>query len=144
MKKRILISGLFFLGFCFISQNFLAWGNETLRRREEPQIVIGELKDFAPGTIKVFADHQLIVFSDPEGIYAISSVCTHAGCHVSYKNKEGILFCPCHGSKFSKEGSVLHGPAKKALPWYSVKLGDHKQLIVDKNEIVPAGTKYKF
>lgn len=144
MKKRILISILFFLGFCIFCQNFFAWGNEALRRREEPQIVIGQLKDFSPGTVKVFADHQLIVFSDPEGLYAISSVCTHAGCPVSYNKRDAVLVCPCHGSKFSKEGFVLHGPAKKALLWYSVKLGDNKQLVVDKNEIVPSGTKYKF
>ena len=144
MKKTILISIFFFLGFCIFCQNFFAWGKETLRRGEETRVVIGELKDFAPGTVKVFSDYQLIVFSDPEGIYAISSVCTHAGCPVSYKKKEGILLCPCHGSKFSKEGSVLHGPAMKALSWYSVKLGDRNQLIVDKNEIVPVGTKYKF
>jgi Rieske Fe-S protein len=48
-----------------------------------------------------------------------SSVCTHAGCHVS-EIVDGVIKCPCHGSKFHLDGSVASGPATKPLETKSV------------------------
>jgi Rieske Fe-S protein len=45
---------------------------------------------------------------------AFSSVCTHAGCNVS-EVTDGLITCPCHGSKFNLDGTVSHGPAKSPL-----------------------------
>ena len=39
--------------------------------------------------------------------------CTHAGCALTLKN--GSIECPCHGSKFTLDGSVDHGPAVDPL-----------------------------
>jgi Rieske Fe-S protein len=39
--------------------------------------------------------------------------CTHAGCALAVKN--GGIECPCHGSKFALDGSVVHGPAVDPL-----------------------------
>jgi Rieske Fe-S protein len=37
--------------------------------------------------------------------------CSHLGCSVNF-NKDAKRFeCPCHGSRFSLEGQVIHGPA---------------------------------
>ncbi|MEA3199568.1 MAG: hypothetical protein QOE90_996 [Thermoplasmata archaeon] len=47
---------------------------------------------------------------------ALSAICTHAGCMVKWNHGEGSWDCQCHGSRFSPEGAVLHGPANKALP----------------------------
>lgn len=47
----------------------------------------------------------------------VSSVCTHLGCTVQNKLREGKLFCPCHISYFELEsGKVIEGPAKIPLP----------------------------
>ena len=52
---------------------------------------------------------------------AFSKVCTHQGCDVS-KVDNGVIVCPCHGSKFSiEDGSPKAGPATKALAEKSVK-----------------------
>ncbi len=42
-------------------------------------------------------------------------MCTHQSCIVG-SVKDGKISCPCHGSAYSaKDGSVLNGPATRAL-----------------------------
>ncbi|MBR3614819.1 MAG: FAD-dependent oxidoreductase [Clostridia bacterium] len=41
--------------------------------------------------------------------------CTHLGCKLSWNPLEEIWECSCHGSKFTKRGFVLEGPAVKDL-----------------------------
>ncbi|WP_277243797.1 ubiquinol-cytochrome c reductase iron-sulfur subunit [Mycolicibacterium obuense] len=52
---------------------------------------------------------------------AFSAVCTHSGCLVN-KIADGTIDCPCHGSKFSLDGAVVDGPAKKPLEPISVRV----------------------
>ena len=79
------------------------------------------------------------MFRDGEGVYAISTVCTHLGCIV--KAEGGGFECPCHGSRFAADGSVTKGPAPKALPWLTVTAGGGGTFIVDEATTVPPGTK---
>lgn len=41
--------------------------------------------------------------------------CTHLGCKLSWNPLEEIWECSCHGSKFTKRGFVIDGPAVKDL-----------------------------
>lgn len=41
--------------------------------------------------------------------------CTHLGCKLHYNAAETSWDCPCHGSRFGKDGHVLHNPAKRRL-----------------------------
>jgi len=59
---------------------------------------------------------KLAVFRDRDGaIRRFSAVCPHFGCIVAWNSTERTWDCPCHGSRFSRYGQVLNGPAVKDL-----------------------------
>jgi Rieske Fe-S protein len=97
-------------------------------------------KNLSPGEAFEPPGHSVALFQDSDGVYAISTVCTHLGCIVK-PTPEGFN-CPCHGSKFDDDGAVLSGPAPSALPWLKVEM-DGSTVLVDADETVPAGTKAK-
>ncbi|MBI2986805.1 MAG: Rieske 2Fe-2S domain-containing protein [Deltaproteobacteria bacterium] len=92
----------------------------------------------APGQPYLPAGRSVALYKEESQVYAISLVCTHLGCIV--KATDSGFDCPCHGSKFAKDGSVLKGPAPKALPWREVKHLSGDNFFVDEGKSVPAGT----
>jgi Rieske Fe-S protein len=47
--------------------------------------------------------------------HAVSATCTHMGCIVTWNSAEKSWDCPCHGSRFNYDGTVIQGPANKDL-----------------------------
>jgi len=91
-----------------------------------------------PGEPFVPAGRSVALFRDAEGFYAISIVCTHLGCIV--KPTTTGFECPCHGSRFAPDGSVVRGPAPRELSWLAVSVaGD--SVIVDEETPVKQGTR---
>ncbi len=113
----------------FLSPNVL--------REPSMKFTAGSTQDFPPGSVTLNKEQKVFIVRAKEGyFYAISAVCTHLGCIANWKSEEGIIACPCHGSKFDQEGRVLGGPAPRALPRFSVMLNDEGELVVDKALIV--------
>ena len=52
---------------------------------------------------------------DAGTLYCVSPVCTHMKCDVAFNDAEKTWDCPCHGSRFKPDGSVLNGPAREPL-----------------------------
>ncbi len=60
---------------------------------------------------------SVAVFRDADGTtIQRSAICTHMGCKVEWNDAELTWDCPCHGSRFKPNGSVIAGPAESPLP----------------------------
>jgi Rieske Fe-S protein len=53
--------------------------------------------------------------SEDGAITELSAACTHVGCIVHWNSFEKCWDCPCHGSQFQPDGTVLNAPAISPL-----------------------------
>jgi len=100
----------------------LALANAHVGRRLV-QDWVGRL--FAPGVGSLQRGEAAIVrdgaksvaaYRDAHGaLHCVSPTCTHLGCTVKWNAAETTWDCPCHGSRFGYDGSVLEGPAVRDL-----------------------------
>lgn len=56
---------------------------------------------------------------DKNQFHMVGAECTHMKCIIKWNNDEQSWDCPCHGSRFTKEGTVLNGPANDNLSYYT-------------------------
>jgi glycine/D-amino acid oxidase-like deaminating enzyme/nitrite reductase/ring-hydroxylating ferredoxin subunit len=76
------------------------------------------IEGLAPGEgdIVRHRGEKVAAYRDQDGtLVAVSPVCTHMGCQVAFNAAERSWDCPCHGSRFAPDGSVLQGPAVHRL-----------------------------
>ena len=81
---------------------------------------------------KEFAGGAVLVVRNPdqkEAIAAVNPSCPHSGCIVAWKADQKQFVCPCHNSKFTVDGKVVKGPAKKPLASYEAKLAGDSILV---------------
>lgn len=70
----------------------------------------GEARVIRRGTDRIGA------YRDETGVlHGVSMRCTHLGCLVRFNGAERSWDCPCHGSRFAVDGTVLEGPAVRPL-----------------------------
>jgi Rieske Fe-S protein len=108
---------LLFLGSLFFLYPLVRFVNHRVPRKPKLVEVSGTLNDGGH-----LARDGFILFAEKDRIWAVSRSCTHLGCRVNYKEEENILECPCHQSRFAKDGALLRGPAKRALQHYPVEI----------------------
>ena len=95
--------------------------------------------NLAPAEAFVPPGRSIVIYRDESGVHAISRVCTHLGCLV--KSESDGFHCPCHGSALAADGTVVKGPAPKALAWVAISRAGSGIYLVDEGKTVPAGTK---
>jgi Rieske Fe-S protein len=100
-------------------------------------IAAGNVKDVPLGTFRVMG--EIVIARDGGGLYAMSAVCTHAGCPT--RATSAGLFCPCHGSIFDRDGQVTRGPARASLPHFQIDLGPDGSITVQASMPVSAETR---
>jgi cytochrome b6-f complex iron-sulfur subunit len=68
--------------------------------------------------------------ANPDAVLAVNPTCTHAGCIVDWNGDQQVFACPCHGSQFAPDGSVIQGPADRSLQTYSASI-QQEEIIVN-------------
>lgn len=65
--------------------------------------------------VEIDGDKMAVYRDDNYQLHVVSPVCTHLKCIVHWNQAERSWDCPCHGSRFGVDGTVLEGPAMAAL-----------------------------
>ncbi len=68
---------------------------------------------------------------------AILDNCTHLGCTFPWNGLDNQFQCPCHGSRYAPDGSVVRGPAPLPLKIFHVAVVDNRIVISPWTEIDP-------
>lgn len=71
----------------------------------------------------------LVIRTATDAFVALSAICTHAGCTVSYSQTRADVVCPCHGSTFALSGAVTNGPATLPLQAYSTSFDATSEIL---------------
>ena len=71
-----------------------------------------------------------ILFRREDGsMTALSLVCTHLACTVTWNPEKRNFYCPCHEGLFDAEGHVISGPPPAALERFKVEVKGDKVVI---------------
>jgi cytochrome b6-f complex iron-sulfur subunit len=90
------------------------------------------------GTLTVVGNEPVCIGRDSQGVYAMTLICTHAGCDIGQTGDVSAsgLFCGCHGSEFDANGKVVRGPATQSLDHFAVTVDGNGVLTVHSDQIV--------
>ena len=75
---------------------------------------IHEADELKPGEGAILSSglKRIAVYKDENNeLFAFTAVCPHLGCVLQWNADEKSFDCPCHGSRFTKQGEVINGPA---------------------------------
>lgn len=89
----------------------------------KPVLGVEELPARDPKRVEVDGKGVLL-YRDGQSIYAIGSVCSHAGGPLEQGRIQGsCVQCPWHDSVFDmKDGSIVHGPATQPQPHFEARI----------------------
>jgi len=118
-------------GYSYLSPNVLY--------EPSPVANVGKPENYARDSVTQDLKAMIYIVRGPEGFYAMGSTCTHLGCQTVWNGDQGIIACPCHGSKFTSRGAKIEGPAPRGLPWLRMWLNDEGDLMVDRSTVVAPG-----
>lgn len=126
----IAAAGTVAFGYQFLSPNVLY--------EPSPIVNMGKPESYSLDSVTLDVNVRIFVVHSKEGFFALNAVCTHLGCLTVWKPEIETIACPCHGSKFTREGVKKEGPAPRPLPWLRMWLSEDGELMVDRsNEIRP-------
>ena len=109
----------------------------------DASIDAGNVANLPVGTLRPIVGKGVAIGHDAGGVYAMSLICTHAGCDISVDGavSSGSVQCFCHGSVFDANGDVLRGPANSPLPHLLVTLQPDGSLVIHGDTPTPADTR---
>jgi menaquinol-cytochrome c reductase iron-sulfur subunit len=105
--------------------------------KKESWVEAGDLSQLKPGTPeemtfrrthidgwKIYSEKGTawVVKTADGKVLALSPTCTHLGCAYHWDTGKSDFVCPCHGSEFALDGTVLSGPAPRPLDRFEIKI----------------------
>ena len=109
---------------------------------DEPQLFkAGVPDDYPVGSTTIFSDKRVALNRDPDGFYAISLICTHLGCTPRWFQNDSMFRCPCHGSRYLRDGVRFYGPAPRPMDNVQVGVAPDGTLFVDRAKVVARTTR---
>jgi glycine/D-amino acid oxidase-like deaminating enzyme/nitrite reductase/ring-hydroxylating ferredoxin subunit len=75
---------------------------------------LSSIEDLKPGHGAIIRQglSKIAAYRDDSGdLHTHAAACTHLGCHLHWNSFETSWDCPCHGSQFAADGTVLNAPA---------------------------------
>lgn len=103
----------------------------------------GNVSSVAMNSLSVVSGESLAIGRDANGVYALSTICTHQGCDMSLRGDisyQGV-FCGCHGAQFDADGNPVAGPARGPLAHYPLTIDASGNITVDMSSTVAATTR---
>jgi Rieske Fe-S protein len=82
------------------------------------------------GIYDKFRDQGFFLVRKSGKLVALSSYCTHRICKLT-PQVDHTFACKCHGSKFTEEGKVTEGPAKRDLPVLPISTTKNGHLVIN-------------
>ena len=117
-------------GYEFLSPNVLY--------EPSPVVNAGKPDQFPPQTVTPFPNAGIYLVRNDQGLYALSATCTHLGCRTEWVEDLNMIACPCHGSRFRRDGVKIAGPAPEPLHWLKVWIASNGNVMVDRSVILPS------
>ena len=102
------------------AQTLVMEGGESVKNLTKaalgrPELELDELPP-GHGAIVSWQGKKLGAYRDPAGqIHLVDPRCPHMGCQLSWNPEELSWDCPCHGSRFHYDGSLINNPAQTGL-----------------------------
>lgn len=100
----------------FVKENADVVKEFVARRISTEKIAVLSELAHGEGRVVKYEGETLALYKDEGGaLHALNPVCTHAKCVVAWNGAEKTWDCPCHGARYSVNGDVLTGPARRGL-----------------------------
>lgn len=115
-------------------------GHETTSRTDAflPAGEIAQFPEGEPVKVDLYVDDKIDAWNRIENVkvgsawvirrgeelVAFSTVCPHLGCAIDYDAGHDAFRCPCHKSRFSKDGEIEDGPSPRGLDRLDVQVED--------------------
>ena len=119
ISKSLLVSGAILVGSTLI---------ESCKKKPAENINFTlDLSDPANAALaniggSVVHDKIIVIKTGASSFAALSNICTHNGCTLTYLSTTNILVCPCHGGTFNIQGKVVSGPPPAELSAYKTSI----------------------
>jgi Rieske Fe-S protein len=76
------------------------------------------------GVTGEIGDRKVAVFNSGDALIVLENICKHMGCQTDWNDQEQVWDCPCHGSRYGGDGSVVRGPTTEPLTPLAYHLAD--------------------